>query len=69
VIAGLPISTCRIEGYGGRLARLQDIVCRPRFLRGVIVRVVWCELAKNSGWAKRRLLLSIDFRAVRSSHR
>jgi hypothetical protein len=35
-------------------------VCRPRFLKGVIVRVVWCELAKGSGWAKARLLLSTD---------
>jgi DDE family transposase len=33
-------------------------VCRPRFLRGVIVR--WCELAKGSGWTKARLLLSTD---------
>jgi hypothetical protein len=35
-------------------------VCRPRFLKGVIVRAVWCELAKGSGWAKVRLLLSTD---------
>ena len=36
-------------------------MCRPRFLKGVIVRVVWCELAKSSGgWAKARLLLSTD---------
>ena len=35
-------------------------MCRPRFLKGVIVRVVWCELAKGSGWAKVRLLLSTD---------
>jgi hypothetical protein len=31
-------------------------VCRPRFLKGVIVR--WCELEKGSG--KARLLLSTD---------
>jgi hypothetical protein len=35
-------------------------VCRPRFLKGVIIRVVWCELQKGSGWAKARLLLSTD---------
>jgi hypothetical protein len=35
-------------------------VCRPRFLKGVIVRAVWCELQKGSGWAKARLLLSTD---------
>ncbi len=35
-------------------------MCRPRFLKGVIVRVVWCELAKGSGWTKVRLLLSTD---------
>jgi hypothetical protein len=59
-IARLPISTHRINGYGGRMARLRHIVCRPRFLRGVIVRAVWCELEKRGGWAKRRLLLSTD---------
>jgi hypothetical protein len=57
-ISGLPISTCRIEGYGGRVARLRDVVCRPRFLRGVIVRAVWCELETHGG--RRRLLLSTD---------
>jgi hypothetical protein len=59
-IAGLPISTCRIEGYGGRVARLRDVVCRPRFLRGAIVRAVWCDLETRGGWARRRLLLSTD---------
>jgi hypothetical protein len=50
-----------IAGYAGRSARLRYAVCRPRFLKGVIVRVVWCEVAKSSGgWAKARLLLSTD---------
>jgi hypothetical protein len=58
-VAALPASA--IAGYGGRSARLRHAVCRPRFLKGVIVRVVWCELAKSSGgWAKARLLLSTD---------
>jgi hypothetical protein len=39
-------------------ARLRHAVCRPRFLKGVIVR--WCELESGSGWAKARLLLSTD---------
>ena len=59
-VAALPGTVHRIAGYGGRSARLRHAVCRPRFLRGVIVRVVWCELAKGSGWAKVRLLLSTD---------
>ena len=42
------------------MARLRDVLCRPRFLRGVIVRAVWCELQKRGGWAKPRLLLSTD---------
>ena len=42
-------------------ARLRHVVCRPRFLKGVIVRAVWCELEKGSGgWARTRLLLSTD---------
>ena len=60
-VARLPASRHRIEGYGGRVARLRDALCRPRFLRGVIVRAVWCELQKRGGgWAKQRLLLSTD---------
>ena len=43
------------------MARLRHVLCRPRFLRGVIVRAVWCELEKRGGgWAKPRLLLSTD---------
>jgi DDE superfamily endonuclease len=60
VVAGLPVSIHRIAGYGGRVARLRHLVCRPRFLRGAIVRAVWCELEKRGGWAKQRLLLSTD---------
>ena len=59
-VAALPATVHPIAGYGGRSARLRHAVCRPRFLKGVIVRVVWCELAKGSGWAKARLLLSTD---------
>jgi hypothetical protein len=61
VAAALPVSTHCIAGYGGRTARLRETLCRPRFLRGVPVRAVWCELAKAQGsWAKPRLLLSTD---------
>src|SRR3954468_4570037 len=59
-VAALPASVHAIAGYGSRSARLRHTVCRPRFLKGVIVRVVWCELEKGSGWAKARLLLSTD---------
>ena len=57
-VAALPASVHAIAGYGGRSARLRHAVCRPRFLKGVIVR--WCELERGSGWAKARLLLSTD---------
>src|SRR5215203_5991420 len=58
-VARLPASCHRIGGYGGRVARLRDVLCRPRFLRGIPVRAVWCELEKRGGgWAKQRLLLS-----------
>jgi hypothetical protein len=60
-VAELPATVHTIAGYGGRSARLRHAVCRPRFLRGVIVRMVWCELEKpGGGWAKARLLLSTD---------
>jgi DDE superfamily endonuclease len=60
-VARLPASCHRIAGYGGRVARLRHVLCRPRFLRGVVVRAVWCELQKRGGgWAKQRLLLSTD---------
>ncbi len=56
--AALPASVHSIAGYGGRSARLRHAVCRPRFLKGVIVRMVWCELEKpGGGWARTRLLL------------
>jgi hypothetical protein len=43
------------------VARLRHVPCRPRFLRGIIVHAVWCELRKRGGgWAKQRLLLSTD---------
>ena len=57
----LPAATHRIAGYDGRAARLRHVLCRPRFLRGGVVRAVWCELAKpQGGWAKQRLLLCTD---------
>jgi hypothetical protein len=60
-VAALPASVHAIAGYAGRSARLRHAACRPRFLKGVIVRVVWCELEKRpGGWAKARLLLSTD---------
>jgi DDE superfamily endonuclease len=60
-VARLPASCHRIGGYGGRVARLRHLLCRPRFLRGVVVHAVWCELEKrDGGWAKQRLLLSTD---------
>ena len=60
-VAQLPVSQHRIGGYAGRMARLRHLVCRPRFLRGVTVQAVWCELQKGGGgWAKQRLLLSTD---------
>src|SRR4051795_5734090 len=37
-VAALPASVHAIAGYGGRSARLRHAVCRPRFLKGVIVR-------------------------------
>jgi hypothetical protein len=37
-VAALPASVHPIAGYGGRSARLRHAVCRPRFLKGVIVR-------------------------------
>src|SRR5215213_785178 len=60
-VARLPASHHRLGGYGGRVARLRHLLCRPRFLRGVTVHAVWCELQKRGGgWAKQRLLLSTD---------
>jgi hypothetical protein len=60
-VARLSVSHHRIGGYDGRVARLRHLFCRPRFLRGVIVHAIWCELQKRGGgWAKPRLLLPTD---------
>src|SRR5919206_1761277 len=42
-VARLPASRHPIAGYGGRVAPLRHALCRPRFLRGVVVHAVWCE--------------------------
>src|SRR4051794_9660777 len=43
------------------LTMVSAIPGEDHFLKGVIVRAVWCELEKGSGgWARTRLLLSTD---------
>jgi hypothetical protein len=60
-VVQLSVTCPRIAGYGGRRARLRHVLCRARFLRGVTVHAVWCELEKRGGgWATQRLLLCTD---------
>jgi hypothetical protein len=56
----LPVTQKQTSAYGGRLMRWCGITCRPRFLRGLDVRVVRISMRTNKGWTKDRLVLSTD---------
>lgn len=56
----LPVTQKPTSAYGGRLMRWCGITCRPRFLRGLDVRVVRISMRTNKGWTKDRLVLSTD---------
>ena len=55
-------SITKLKLYGKQQqVRYRTRLVKARFLQGQLVRVVWCELAKESGgWAAARLLLSTD---------
>lgn len=62
-IRDLPLTETKLTLYGEeKLVRLRTVVAVARFLKGVPVRAVWCELynADKHRWSKTRLLLATE---------
>ena len=60
-VAHLPRTVVNILLYGQEQAvRYRSKLVKARFLDGLLVRVVWCELQDGDGWRPMRLFLSTD---------
>ncbi len=73
VIRKLPVTEVKLTLYGKeQLVRLRTVVAMARFLKGTLVRAVWCEFydADKQRWSKARLLLATetDLRAEEILH-
>ena len=72
-IRNLPATEVKLTLYGKeQLVRLRTVVAMARFLKGTLVRAVWCEFydADKQRWSKARLLLATetDLRAEEILH-
>jgi hypothetical protein len=62
-IQNLPVTEVKLTLYGKeQLVRLRTVVAMARFLKGTLVRAVWCEFydADKQHWSKARLLLATE---------
>ena len=62
-IRNLPATEIKLALYGKeQLVRLRTVVALARFLRGTLVRAVWCEFydVDKQHWSKARLLLATE---------
>jgi len=62
-IRNLPATEVKLTLYGKeQLVRLRTVVAMARFLKGTLVRAVWCEFydADKQRWSKARLLLATE---------
>jgi hypothetical protein len=62
-ILNLPATEVKLTLYGKeQLVRLRTVVAMARFLKGTLVRAVWCEFydADKQRWSKARLLLATE---------
>ena len=72
-IRKFPVTKVKLTLYGKeQLVRLRTVVAMARFLKGTLVRAVWCEFydADKQRWSKARLLLATetDLRAEEILH-
>lgn len=72
-IQNLPVTEVKLTQYGKeQLVRLRNVVAMARFLKGKLVRAVWCEFydADKQRWSRTRLLLATetDLRAEEILH-
>lgn len=62
-ILNLPATEVKLTLYGKeQLVRLRTVAAMARFLKGTLVRAVWCEFydADKQRWSKARLLLATE---------
>jgi hypothetical protein len=62
-ILALPVTELKLSLYGKeQLIRLRTVVAMARFLKGTLVRAVWCSFydADKQIWSKARLLLATE---------
>jgi hypothetical protein len=62
-IRNLPVTEVKLTLYGKeQLVRLRTVVAMARFLKGTLVRAVWCEFydTDKQHWSKARLLLATE---------
>lgn len=58
----LPMQEMELMLYGkGQRVRMRSVTAVARFLRGVPVRAVWCEMLQDEGaWSRPRLILATE---------
>jgi DDE superfamily endonuclease len=62
VLAALPVKEMELMLYGQvQMVRLRSVIAVARFLRGLPVRVVWCEMRQaDNSWSRPRLILATE---------
>src|SRR5271167_390988 len=62
VLAALPVQEMELMLYGKvQTVRLRSVIAVARFLKGLPVRVVWCEMRQaDNSWSRPRLILATE---------
>jgi DDE superfamily endonuclease len=62
VLAALPVKEMELTLYGkAQSVRLRSVIAVVRFLKGLPVRVVWCEMRQaDNTWSRPRLILATE---------
>jgi hypothetical protein len=62
VLAALPVKEMELLLYGKvQMVRLRSVIAVARFLQGLPVRVVWCEMRQaDNSWSRPRLILATE---------
>jgi hypothetical protein len=62
VLAALPVKKMELMLYGKvQTVRLRSVIAVARFLNGLPVRVVWCEMRQaDNSWSRPRLILATE---------
>ena len=62
VLAALPVKALELTLYGKtQPVRLRSVIAVARFLKGLPVRVVWCEIRQaDNTWSRPRLILATE---------